>query len=118
MLGIPQTDAVAGIVISVFILKTAWDILRSAAIPLTDGACSPETEAELRHHILSSNSDIIRIDLLKTRRFGSGYYVDVEIAVDGDLTLHTSHAIAESVHDSLEKHFPDIRHCMVHVNPV
>lgn len=117
MLGMPQMDAVAGIVISVFILKTAWDIFRSAAIPLTDGACSPETEAELRRHILAASPDIIRIDLLRTRRFGSGYYVDVEIAVNGDLSLRTSHAIAESVHDSLETHFPDIRHCMVHVNP-
>ena len=32
-------------------------------------------------------------------------------------TLRQAHAIAERVHDSIEKNFPKVKHIMVHVNP-
>ena len=43
-------------------------------------------------------------------------YVDVEIAVDRNLSLLEAHKIAEDVHLEVEKEF-DALHCMVHVNP-
>jgi divalent metal cation (Fe/Co/Zn/Cd) transporter len=57
------------------------------------------------------------VDLLKTRVFGSKIYVDIEICADGDRTLRETHAIAENVHHAIEKEFPLVKHCMVHVNP-
>ena len=57
------------------------------------------------------------IDSLTTREFGSRIYVDLEIRLDGNLTLCESHAIAESVHDRIERAFPSVKHIMVHVNP-
>ena len=39
------------------------------------------------------------------------------IRVDGKLTLWEAHAIAESVHDSVETEFSKVKHIMVHVNP-
>ena len=43
--------------------------------------------------------------------------MDVEIEVEADYTLRQAHAIAESVHDQIEKEFPKVKHIMVHVNP-
>jgi len=31
--------------------------------------------------------------------------------------LTQAHKIAESVHEAVEKNFPTVKHCMVHVNP-
>jgi divalent metal cation (Fe/Co/Zn/Cd) transporter len=42
----------------------------------------------------------------------------VEIAADDNLPLKEAHAIAEQVHESIEHTFPDVKHCMVHVNPL
>ena len=50
--------------------------------------------------------------------FGAKVYVEIEIAAEGNLVLMESHEIAENVHLSIEKHFPDVKHCMVHVNPL
>jgi divalent metal cation (Fe/Co/Zn/Cd) transporter len=58
------------------------------------------------------------VDELKTRTFGSKVYVDVEIRAAGDMSLREAHAIAEQVHGTIEKNFPRVKHCMVHVNPV
>jgi divalent metal cation (Fe/Co/Zn/Cd) transporter len=44
--------------------------------------------------------------------------VDVEIGVQGDLSLVEAHAIAEEVHDRIEAEYPAVKHCMVHENPV
>ena len=57
------------------------------------------------------------IDALRTRDFGSMIYVDVEIKADGSLTLYEAHDIAQQVHDDIEQDFPNVKHCMVHVNP-
>ena len=60
---------------------------------------------------------VVRVDDIKTRLFGSRTYVDAEIAVDGALPLRDAHVIAEAVHHELERDYPDVKHCTVHVNP-
>ena len=45
-------------------------------------------------------------------------YVDIEISADGEIPLDEAHDIAENVHHTIEKNFKDVKHCMVHVNPV
>jgi divalent metal cation (Fe/Co/Zn/Cd) transporter len=37
--------------------------------------------------------------------------------MDPDKTLVEAHDTAEMVHDMIEKTFPEVKHCMVHVNP-
>ncbi len=59
----------------------------------------------------------MQIDSLSTRLFGNRIYVDVEIGVRDDLTLVAAHRIAETVHTAIEANFPQVKHCMVHVNP-
>ena len=57
------------------------------------------------------------MDIIRSRMFGNKIYIDLEIAVDGDKSLREAHAVAENVHTSVENHFPEIKHIMIHVNP-
>ena len=50
--------------------------------------------------------------------FGSKIYVDLEIGADETISFKKAHAVAENVHHAIEKNFPEVKHCMVHVNPV
>ncbi len=115
-MGIPVCDPIASVIICVFIIKAAWDIFYSATNEVIDRAADDETCAELRKEIMSVDG-VLGIDDLKTRLFGSKIYVDVEIAADGSQTLFEAHAIAQNVHDRLEREFPKIKHIMVHINP-
>ena len=56
--------------------------------------------------------------MVNTRLFGSRIYLDVVIEADGQKTLEAAHDIARQVHDAIEEKFVDVKHCMVHVNPV
>lgn len=116
MLGFPVMDSVASVVICVFILKVAYDILKDAVVKILDTSCGEQYEAELQKFV-SEQKDVVCVDTLHSRMFGSKVYVDLEIEVDGSKTLQEAHDVAERVHTELEHRFPDIKHVMVHLNP-
>lgn len=116
-MGLPILDPIASIVICLFILKAAYDIFKDATDKMIDKSCDEETLA-LMKSVIIRQSGVISIDLLRTRLFGAKMYVDIEIVADGEKTLTETHDIAESVHTAIEKNFPSVKHCMVHVNPI
>ena len=116
MLGYPVMDSVASLVIFVFIAKAAYDIFKDAMDKMVDRSCNEETENKMRECVLQ-NQNVQGIDMLQTRIFGNKIYVDVEILLDATLPLGEAHAIAEDVHDDIERNFPKVKHVMIHVNP-
>ena len=115
-LGYPILDPIASVVICLFIAKAAIDIFKDAIDKMVDHSCDDETVMQM-NEVITKIPGVDRIDLIRTRLFGSRIYVDIEIAVDGELSLNNAHSIAEAVHLSIENAFPDVKHCMVHVNP-
>lgn len=116
-MGYPILDPLASVVICLMIIKASVDIFRDAVDKMVDRSCEKETEEEMRRIILNVEG-VERIDLLRTSLFGSKMYADIEIATDGNLSLNAAHEIAERVHHKMEAQFTDLKHCMVHVNPV
>lgn len=116
MLGYPILDPIASVIICVFILKAAFDIFRDAIGKMTDEACD-DRMVETVKALVVRQQGVLALDDIKTRMFGNKAYVDIEIAVDGNLLLKEAHNIAEKVHDEVEHNFPEVKHCMVHVNP-
>ena len=116
VLGFPILDPIASIVICVFILKVAIDIMRNALDDFMDASCGADLEDEIRRLILSVDK-VESVDMLLTRRFGNSFYIDAEISVPRDSSLVDAHAVAERVHDETEKAFPKAKHIMIHVNP-
>lgn len=114
--GFPVLDPLASVVICVFIAKAALDIFRDAVDKMVDHSCDAETEDAIRLCAVEI-PEVERIDLLRTREFGSRVYIEMEIAVDGELPLRRAHAVAEQVHDEIERSFPKVKHIMIHVNP-
>lgn len=115
-LGLPVLDPVASVVICVFIEKAAFDIFMDSIDKMIDKACPEEISDKMREAILSTE-EVLGIDEFRTRLFGSRIYVEVDIVMDSKKTLIEAHDTAEKVHDTIEREFPDVKHCMVHVNP-
>lgn len=97
--------------------QASIDIFRDAIDKMVDHSCDAKTEESMKREILKVPG-VRRVDLLKTRLFGSKMYVDIEIAADGSISLFDAHDIAENVHHTIENKFKDVKHCMVHVNPI
>lgn len=115
-LGLPILDPVASVVICLLVLKAAFDICKGAVNQMVDRSCDSATTARIKETVLSV-AGVLGVDLLMTRLFGSKFYVDIEISVDGQQTLYEAHEVAQNVHDAVEAGFPQAKHCMVHMNP-
>ena len=115
-LGLPILDPIASLVICVMIAKAAYDIFRDAVSKMVDQSCDEDTEEAIRGCAMA-HEGVKRVDQILTRRFGNRVYIEMEIAMDGSLSLRDSHAIAERVHADVEAAFPEVKHIMIHVNP-
>lgn len=116
MLGFPVMDSIASVVICVFIVKVAYDILKDALVKMLDTSCGEDYEKNLTEAILAQK-DVVGIDMLRSRMFGNKVYIDLEISVDGDKSLWEAHDVAERVHKNVEQRFSEVKHIMIHVNP-
>ena len=114
--GYPVADPIASLIICLFIMKVAYDIFKDAITKMIDTSCGTDVEQEIRSFV-EAQEGVKKIDLLHTRQFGSKIYVDLEIAVDRNISLLDAHAIAERVHDAVEGQFANVKHVMIHVNP-
>lgn len=109
-------DHVGSIVVSLFIVKAAWDIGSSAFDTLTDRGAPSATVEEI-YRLAVADPDVESVHRVRTRRMGYGWYVDLHLLVDGLLPVWQGHDIATRVHDELLEKGPGIMDVLVHVEP-
>ena len=111
-------EPVATIFVGILIVKVALEILLSSVNQLIDKAADAQTVERMTAAIMSVPG-VKRIDSFKSRLSTYKIFVDTEISVDGNLSLHDAHDIAEQVHSLLEDEYSEfnIKHIHVHLNP-
>lgn len=115
-MGLKILDPIAAIIVSVLIIKVGVDLYVQSIRGLVDESADDKTLLKIKD-LTFSVKGVKDIKGFKTRIFGSRIYVDIEILVDGGITVKEGHDIAEKVHDLIEKNIDDVKHCMVHVEP-
>lgn len=116
-MGYPVLDSVASVVIALFIIKAAYEIFMGSVDRMVDKSCDKEV-VDAMFQTAAVQEGVLQVDDIRTRMFGSRIYVDIEIGADAMMTLQDAHSVAERVHDAIETQFTQVKHCMVHVNPV
>jgi len=116
MFGLGYLDPIASIIISLFILRLGIMIILTGVNQVVDKSADPIITENIKK-VIKKYKEVKSIDEIKTRMFGLKIYVDLEIGIDGDLSLVNSHTIAEKIHEDVEKSIPGVLHCMIHVNP-
>lgn len=114
--GFPILDPIASIIICLFILKVAYDIFKDAIAKMVDHACDQKT-INLITEMVHDKKEVLNIDDLKTRLFGNKIYIDMEISMDKNASLFDTHQVAQEIHDTIENTIPEVKHCMIHINP-
>lgn len=116
MLGFPIMDPLASVVICVFIVKVSVDIVKDATSRLLDSSCGEDFERRIAERVRSVEG-VRSVDMVRTRRFGSGACIDLEISVDGSLSLSEAHGISERARAAASGDGSEGRNVTVHVNP-
>lgn len=117
MLGWPLLDPIGAIFIGVYIAGfLSFPVLRANFDVLMDAAPRDDLADRVRNRF-QSDPQVHRVDSIRIHPLGPYYEVDLEITVDGGLTVREGHAIAHRVRDQIVDHEKHVREVKVHVNP-
>lgn len=109
-------DPIAGVIVSFFILKVAWDIAKPSINELLDSSLPETTQKEIEG-IVSGTKGVEYFHNLKTRKIGEFISVEVHIKVDKNLSVEISHQIATEIESGIRKKYGEGSHIIVHVEP-
>lgn len=113
---LPIMDAVIGLLISLYIIKSAFDIFMDANVTLMDGVKDPSVYQKIFAAVErvkgASNPHRVRL-----RQIGSMYVIVLDIEVDGNIPLIEAHEIAHSVEKSIKEEIENVYDIVVHIEP-
>lgn len=110
-------DPIAGIVVSFFILKVAFDLGMPSIKELLEASLPKEVIGEIEA-IINSHPEIIRFHHLKTRKVGTVYAIDVHIKLSKEISFVKSHDIATEIEHSIKDKYGEGTHINIHTEPV
>ena len=113
--GYPEFDAIAGILIGLYIFYLSFEPLRSNTDILMNAA--PPELADRARRIAAGVDDIRGVNQVRVQPIGGRYRMDISVAVDGELTVHAAHILAHATEDELCVKMPEIIEVHVHVEP-
>ena len=108
-------DPLIAIAIGVFILHSAWQILKKSLNLLMDRELPDEDRTRIRR-IARSHPEVIDIHDLRTRSSGTHLFIQFHLELDGNMTLLDAHTISDQVMRELERAFPDAE-VLIHEDP-
>lgn len=114
--GYESADDWAAMVAAAIIVVNAYNLLRPALSELTDAAPSPEMVDAVRQ-VAARVEGVVGTHRCWIRKLGFDYYVDLDIVVDGSLTVRQGHDLAHSVQVLIKSEMPMVNRVMVHVEP-
>ena len=111
----PYIDNIGALLVSLFIVWTAFKISWDAILELTD-AGADKVACESIECAAKGVPGVKSIHKCRTRKYGNGIQVDLHIQVDPDITVREGHDIGHRVEDELFKNH-DVIDVVVHVEP-
>ena len=114
--GETRLDALVGVALGLYILRTGVDLLRKSFHGLMDRALEPEELNALRQTIMGQLEPGMTFHELRTRRAGPRTIADVHLLVPGEMTVRAGHNLATAVEQAVCDSLPDAE-ITVHVEP-
>jgi cation diffusion facilitator family transporter len=110
-------DVLVGGTISLYIVYSAYELIREGVLVLLDRALDEETVQKIED-ILKNEKELNDYHWLKTRTAGNDIFVDVHLVFDCVMTLMAAHRLSDKIEDNIRKINPDKNWVInVHLDP-
>ena len=109
-------DPIAAVVVSLFIVKVAIELLKPCIDELLERSLPDKMESRILEIILAT-PQVSSPHHLRTRRIGSYIAIEVHIRMDGSLTLSEAHSVASDIEKRLKAEFGQSTHIGIHMEP-
>jgi len=113
--GLHAMDAVAAMIVGLFIMKMGVGWGRHALHELSEGGVNDKHKQAIIDTI-ATQPGVLQFHMLRTRRLGSKVFLDVHINIDCYASASEGHFIGEEVRYALANTFEDIEDITVHVD--
>jgi ferrous-iron efflux pump FieF len=114
--GWPGFDALFAIGIAIYILWSAWGIVKQAFDHLMDREL-PDEDREKIKAIAMVHPEVHGMHDLRSRRSGTTTFIQLHLELDDDLRLIDAHRISDEVESSLHEGYPGVE-IIIHIDPV
>tara|TARA_R110002110_G_scaffold362241_1_gene572019 strand:- start:86751 stop:87704 length:954 start_codon:yes stop_codon:yes gene_type:complete len=109
-------DGLFALGIAVYILYSAWEIVKQSLDDLMDREL-PDEERENIRSIAVANEEVRGMHDLRTRRSGIDTFMQLHLELDDHLNLLQAHRISDQVESSLQTAYPTAE-IIIHIDPV
>lgn len=113
---LPILDSIAGLLISLFIIKSSVSIFMDSNVELMDGV-KDESVYDKIFEAVDKVPGAYNPHRVRSRQVGSLYMIVMDIEVDGNITLNDAHEIAHKVEQKIKETIDNIYDIVIHVEP-
>ncbi|WP_432360032.1 cation diffusion facilitator family transporter [Sporosarcina sp. UB5] len=109
-------DPFAGVIVSVLVLRLAYEIGKESMDILMEKNVSEERLQEFAA-LIRTVPEVKRIDRLRAREHGHYVLVDLRIGISGTLTIQEGHDISSKIRNLIKNEHADVDEVLIHLNP-
>lgn len=113
-MGYHRADIIVGLIITFFIARIGYEILKSASDVLVDTVCLDTSAIEF---VVNSIEGAKGCHDIRTRGSMNSIYLDLHVLVNKNMSIEDSHRIADSIEEKIKKEFPSVVDIVVHIEP-
>ena len=115
-LGFSWIEALSGVIISLFILKTGVELGKDAILALMDAVIHTDHVLKIKR-LAEEVLGVERVHDIKIRKSGPFCFGEMHIEVREDLPVDKAHAISEEVEQKLRQECKQIELLTIHIEP-
>lgn len=114
-LGYSLSDPIVGLLITLTILKIAWDSGKSVLMRLLDGV-DPEVVDEIEEAAAQAQG-VHDVTEIRVRWIGHQLHAEVNLAVAAELSIADAHKILKNARHEIMHRLPYLSNVLIHVDP-
>jgi cation diffusion facilitator family transporter len=93
-------DAILGILIAIYIIYSAYELIQEGTLVLMDVAMEEELVNQVKE-IIETNHDVVSYHQLHTRSAGQDLFVSVHLVFNISISLFDAHRICDKIEDDI-----------------
>jgi len=109
-------DNIAAIIVSLLLLKAAWDIVKPSLSELMEAQIH-EDIVETLSEVEKRYPEVYEFHKIRVRSVGGAHYAELHMLTDGDITVKKAHDITDKIENDLLEAHDDLHDVTIHVEP-
>lgn len=110
-------DSIASIVVALIIIYMGYKIIEGGAKEMMEEQDNPEIMEKVEN-IVNECTNAKNPHLIRMRRLGSYYIVDMHIEFPENMSVKESHNIVNSLEHRIREQLPEVQEVVIHIEPI